>query len=224
MQPEYRNGNVSARCPDCGGAVTTFEYKDSSHEYGSVLVDKSHSYEGAQYSRVLYKLLKCAGCGRGGIAKIHDRGRVLDGTLESFFPTTIERAWLPTGVPQGSEAEFREAELCASIGAWRAASGLLRSTLEKLLRANGYSKGSLAARIDDASSDGVITEARRKKAHEDVRVLGNDVLHEEWREVKPEEVYQSHHYVQRVAEDFYDDRPSVEAILVSRKRLTPETP
>jgi len=91
--------------------------------------------------------------------------------------------------------------------------------LEKLLRANGYVKGSLADRIDVAASDGVITEARRKRAHDDVRVLGNDVLHDDWREVKPDEVALAHHYVQRICEDLYDDRLSVEAILTAKKRI-----
>lgn len=165
--------------------------------------------------------MRCAGCGRGGLAKICDNGKPHNGKLEWFFPVSIERARLPSGVPSGVEAEFREAESCASISAWRAASGLFRSTLEKLLRANGYTKGSLASRIDEASADGVITEARRKRAHDDIRVLGNDVLHDEWRVVTPEEASLAHHYVQRIAEDFYDDRSSVETVLKSKGRLPP---
>jgi hypothetical protein len=58
--------------------------------------------------------------------------------------------------------------------------------------------GSLAKRIDEAAEDGILTEARRKRAHEDIRVLGNDVLHEEWREITEEEVDLAHHYVQRI--------------------------
>jgi hypothetical protein len=126
---------------------------------------------------------------------------------------------IPKGVPQGVQSEFKEAELCASVGAWRAASALLRSTLEKTLRANGYSKGSLAERINQASADGAITAARSKRAHEDIRVLGNDVLHDEWRDVTSDEFDQAHHYAQRILEDFYDDRPSVEALLIEKGRV-----
>jgi hypothetical protein len=97
---------------------------------------------------------------------------------------------------------------------------MLRSTLEKLLKVNGYNKGSLASKIDEAAADGVITESRKKKAHEDVRVLGNDILHDEWRAVTADEFSLAHHYVQRVIEDFYDDRSSVEAILISKNRIT----
>lgn len=218
MQPIYRNGNVSAICPDCG-STTTFESRSSSGQYGIVVVDKRHEYKNALYSRTLYVLLRCAACGRGGLAKIHDAGGIVDGVLEDFLPRAVSRAALPVGVPAGITAEYREAELCASIGAWRAASGLMRSTLEKLLRANGYVRGSLADRIDTAAADGVITEARRRRAHDEVRVLGNDVLHDEWREIDAAEALSAHHYVQRIAEDLYDDRTSVEALLIAKGRI-----
>jgi len=223
MQATYQNGNIRTRCPDCDGAITTYAPNDASRTFGSILRDEGHYFGGVQYRRILYVLFKCAGCGRGGLAKLHDNGNLHSGALEWFVPTSIERASLPAGAPNGVTSEYREAELCASIGAWRAASGLLRSTLEKLLRANGYTKGSLADRIDMAASDGVITEARRKRAHEEVRVLGNDVLHDEWREVLADEVALAHHYVHRVAEDLYDDRASVEAILIAKGRLSANT-
>ena len=80
----------------------------------------------------------------------------------------------------------------------------------------------MAERIDKAAADGVITAARSKRAHDDVRVLGNDVLHDDWRVVTEEEVELSHRYVQRILEDLYDDRASVEDILREKKRLPKE--
>ena len=219
MQPTYENGNITTRCPDCHGAVTTYFPSDASKSFGSVMSEGQHWFENDLYRRILYILFKCAGCGRGGLGKFHDNGTVRAAKLEWFIPASIQRAALPNGVPTGIVSEYREAETCASVSAWRAASGLLRSTLEKLLKANGYTKGSLAARIDAAATDGVITEARRKRAHEEVRVLGNDVLHDEWREVEPQEVVLAHHYVQRIAEDLYDDRTAVEAILIEKGRM-----
>jgi hypothetical protein len=145
--------------------------------------------------------------------------------LEDFYPFSIDTAPLPNGVPPDIQAEFREAERCASFGANRAASALFRSVLEKTLKANGYTKSSdpslrdLQKRIDAASADGVITDARRKRAHEDIRSLGNDVLHDDWREITDEEVESSHRYTQRILEDLYDDRITVEAILVAKKRI-----
>lgn len=220
MKPLYVLGSVRAQCPDCDGAVTTFEFKDTQRHFGTIIKDQAHTYDGKSYLRVLYLLMRCAGCHRGGLATLHDNGKVEEGVLESFLPISTLSAKLPTGVPDGIRAEYREAERCAGVGAWRAASGLLRSTLEKALRANGYLRGSLAARIDEAAADGVITEARKKKAHDEVRVLGNDVLHDEWREVLSDEVLAAHHYVQRILEDFYDDRTSVETLLIAKGRIS----
>jgi Domain of unknown function (DUF4145) len=145
--------------------------------------------------------------------------------LESFYPSATTPAKLPVGVPNELVAETREAELCASVGAWRTAAALLRSTLEKTLKANGYRKTTdpklrdLYQLIEAAAADGILTETRRKKAQEDVRALGNDILHDEWREVAQEEFEVAHHYVQRILEDFYDDRPTVEATLKAKGRL-----
>jgi hypothetical protein len=183
--------------------------------------DHRHDYRGKHYLNIVYKLLRCAGCGRAGMAEIHTEGSYLQGTLERFFPRTIDKLVLPSGTPEGIGREFAEAELCASVEAWRAASAILRSTLEKTLKANGYSKGNLATRIDEAAKDGVITAARSKRIHEDIRVLGNDILHEEWREVTEDEYDQAHRYTQRILEDLYDDRVSVVAILGDKGRLAP---
>ena len=34
-----------------------------------------------------------------------------------------------------------------------------------------------------AAGDGAISQPRKKRAHEDIRVLGNDVLHDDWNEI-----------------------------------------
>jgi hypothetical protein len=95
---------------------------------------------------------------------------------------------------------------------------MFRSVLEKILKTDGYTKGNLRDKIDAAADDGVITQARKQKAHDEVRVLGNDVLHDEWREVSEAEVALAQHYMQRICEDFYDDRPEVEKILAAKGR------
>ena len=79
-------------------------------------------------------------------------------------------------------------------------------------------------RIDAAAADGVITQARQKKAHDDIRALGNDVLHDDWRAVTDDEVEDAHRYMQRILEDLYDDRATVEAILIANGRLTAPVP
>src|SRR4029077_3803219 len=134
----------------------------------------------------------------------------------------IDDAPLPGAVPVDLQTEFREAEYCAACGANRAASALFRSVLQKTLKANGYTRTNdpslrdLQKRIDAAAADGFITDARRKKAHDDIRALGNDVLHEEWRQVTRDEVEDAHKYTQRILEDLYDDRATVETILIAK--------
>ena len=219
MKPVYVNGNMRAACPDCDGAMTTFESQHQGHPFGAVSRQWNHQFEGRNYNQATYILMRCAGCGRGGLATIHRDPHGASAYDESFYPLSIERAPLPAGTPAGVTAEYREAEVCASAGAWRAASALLRSSLEKTLSANGYTGGSLAARIDTAAGDGVITAARRQRAHDDVRVLGNDVLHDAWRAVTEEEYSAAHHYVQRIVEDFYDHRAEVEAALKAAGRI-----
>jgi hypothetical protein len=102
---------------------------------------------------------------------------------------------------------------------------MLRSVLDKTLRASGYKTKPgtrLEQEIDDAANDRVITETRRKRAHEEVRVLGNDVLHDEWHEIPEEDVEAAKHYMQRILEDFYDDRDAVLKLLRQAKRVPAE--
>lgn len=185
----------------------------------------AHSYNGQNYARVLYVYSTRSRCGRAGLATIPDNGGPQNAVLEGFFPVCPDEAPLPKDVPTDIQTEFRETEKCAASGANRAASALFRSVLEKTLKANGYVKGNdptlkvLQKRIDAASADGVITESRRKRAHDEMRSLGNDVLHDDWRVVDDGEVEDAHRCMQRILEDFYDDRPSVEKILKAKGKL-----
>jgi hypothetical protein len=219
LKPKFAGNNVQAYCPDCQ-AVTTFEYQSRNTHYGQVICNGQHWFENVIYDQIVYWLLRCAGCGRGGLSKVHfkEGGKF---AMEWFHPTIAPTYPLPAGLPAGVQAEFREAETCANAGAWRAATAMLRSTLEKLLKANGYTKGDLKSKIDEAAAEKIITEARKQRAHEDIRVLGNDILHDEWREVSQEEYELAHRYAQRIAEDLYDDRATVEKMLQSLKRLAP---
>ncbi len=226
----WQEDTILAPCPDCG-AVTSFDTKGHSNtSLGAVIINVYNMYQNRQFSRILWQFFRCNTCGRGGVAKLHDAGHSSTAVLESFYPVAVECLNLPAMVPNDISGEFREAELVASHGAYRAASALLRSVLEKVLTKNGYTEvdvdnngkkfksKSLKHRIDAAADDGVITESRRKRAHENIRVLGNDILHDEWRVVDESEYEDAHRYSQRILEDLYDDRETVESILTGKNR------
>lgn len=220
MRAEFVNGNIRADCPDCG-VPTSFEYKlpSGGNEFGTIIIEDPHLYVGLTYLRTFYKLFRCTVCNRPGVAKLHVNNSYLQSSLEWFWPNALKLEKVPSNVPKEILNEFREAELCMSVGAWRAASALLRSALEKVLKVNGFNENSLFEKIEASGNDGVITSARRQKAQDLVRTLGNDVLHEDWREVKQDEVESAHHYVSRILEDLYDDRTTIEKILSSKKRI-----
>lgn len=73
--------------------------------------------------------------------------------------------------------------------------------------------------IEAATDDGVITQVGKKRAHENIRVLGNDILHEDWREVTEEEFEDAKLQAQRILEDLCDKRATVEAILKEKGRI-----
>lgn len=219
-------GSIVARCPGCRGALSSFEWKNSSAEYGSVKNNfQHHHWRGAVID---YRLFRCAGCGRGGLGSVVYAGNHYPGDyreLRSFFPEAKERLRIPNEVPDGIAKEFREAEACLEANCLRAAAGLFRSVLDKTLRSNGYKEKrgtTLEQQIDQAADDGVITAARRRRAHDEVRVLGNDVLHDDWHLIPEDDVEAARHYTQRILEDFYDDRDSVLTILRAAGRMPVE--
>ncbi|MGH9735671.1 MAG: DUF4145 domain-containing protein [Candidatus Acidiferrales bacterium] len=227
----WRENNVLARCPDCN-AITSFDTKGfGNSSLGTVIIDRYHPYQGRNYSRILWRFFRCVVCSRGAVAKLHDEGDSQTAVLEDFLPGAVGAASLPGSVPEDIRKEFREAELDAAHGAYRSASAMLRSVLDKTLKRNGYEEveikdkhgnpsksNRLIDRIDAAAQDRVITETRQKRAHENIRVLGNDVLHDDWREVKADEFEDAHKYAQRLLEDFYDDRATVEVRLAAQNR------
>lgn len=219
-------GSIRARCPGCQGALSTFEWRSAqSGPYGAITVPHEHS--NWRTALLDYRLFKCAGCGRGGLGVIAYPNQYPGPyrSLYSFFPEVRDRLPLPKAVPSGITKEFREGEKCLDSGTIRAAAGMFRSVLDKTLRANGYkvkNGTTLEQQIDMAANDGAITQARQRRAHEEIRVLGNDVLHDEWHEIALEDVEAARHYSQRVLEDFYDDRVTVLKLLREAGRVPDE--
>ena len=205
-------------------------WKDGNTQFGVVTRKVPHLTESHGTTPFEFRLFRCAGCGMGALGRIRLMGRN-NGfpadiwELVSFTPEAKERLSLPKAVPQGLVNEFREAEQCLEAACYRAAAALFRSVLDKTMRANGYHEKplrNLAMQIDAAATDGVVTPARQRRAHEEVRVLGNDILHDEWRKIGEADVQLAHHYTQRVLEDFYDDRDSVLKQLRAASRVPDE--
>jgi hypothetical protein len=221
-------GSITAPCPNCESGASTFEWRSAkAGPYGVI----NRPYEDYAWKDcfVDYRLFRCAGCGRGALGVVvYGPAREYPGTYRKiigFSPVAASPLPLPKKTPSGIVKEYREAERCLALGCLRAAAGLFRSVLDKTMRANGYklNKGTrLEQEINMAAADGAITPARRKKAQEEVRVLGNDVLHDEWHEIPEADVEAAKHYTQRILEDFYDDRPTVLFLLRQAKRVPDE--
>lgn len=223
-------GSIVAHCPGCRGGRSTFEWKAKEKEIGviSKIIKGERKFGASSYS-LDYRLFRCAGCGGGAFGiiayKAYDDYPGSYNDLIVFFPESKQRLSIPKNVPQGISNEFREAEKCFDNNCNRASVGLFRSVLDKTMRANGYKTNqerNLVKQIDAAADDGVITQSRKKRAHEEIRVLGNDVLHDDWCEIKDNDVEAAHHYTQRILEDFYDDRDSVLKLLREANRVPEE--
>lgn len=225
MAKVNHEGNIVAKCPGCNGSRSTYEWRSgTSGQFGSIIIDTKDRYRND--ISIHFRLFKCAGCGRGGLGVIQtDRSTYPSDrkVLVEFYPEVKDRLTLPISTPDDISSEYDEAQRCYENNCYRAAAGLFRSVLEKTLKANGYklrSMRTLEAKIDAAANDGVITRSRQRRAHEEIRVLGNDVLHDDWREISAEDVEASRHYCQRILEDFYDDREEVEKLLKEAGRIT----
>ena len=179
-----KEGNVIAHCPTCDGAKSSFEFVGTRGELGHVtkVFPSEYRHYGRDRVRSWIQLFRCNACGARakGIFNIMDvHGSYPDDIwqLLEYYAEAKERLPLPKGIPNGIKREFREAELCSEAGCYRAAAGMLRSVLDKTLRANGYNvRENRNLNADRRSAaDGVITKARQTRAHEEVRVDGDHV-------------------------------------------------
>lgn len=223
MATMNEQGHVLARCPVCEGALTAFLIGEPQRgEFGTIFRPVTRTLT------EVYRLAKCSGCGAGSlITFVTDPQSNKPPKLIDFYPEARERLTIPKAVPVGIVQEFREGERCSEAGCNRAAAAMFRSVLDKTLRANGYKEKrgtNLEQQIDAAAKDGVITASRQKRAHDEIRVLGNDVLHAEWEEVENADVEAARQYAQRILEDFYDDRESVINLLREKGRKADDDP
>lgn len=218
---DENTGSINACCPGCGGSKSSFKYDLNKQ------VIKSFHRTGANKFYIRYMLYECLGCKEAALATIvtfhPNEFPVASNELIAFSPEVSEKSELPDSVPEGIVNEFREAEVCIENNCYRAAAGLFRSVLDKTMKANGYKKeGNLYKQIEKAAEENVIHRSRQKRAHQDIRVLGNDVLHDDWKEIASEDVEAARHFSQRILEDLYVDRDVIEEILNEHGRLNKE--
>jgi len=253
INPELTTNGLTAYCPQCD-AKSNFTTKDKNHR-GNQLSNFSCSIlreeELAQFEshisqvdidiakvrqdsiRASYQSCECLGCERGAMFKKYRFSTLSNPNNQTtfvaeFYPTTVQRYPLPRATPESLKFEFREAEKCLASNCNRAACAMLRSTLEKALKLNGYedlnetgydSMG-LKNKITKASKDGVIHVARIKRAETDIKVLGDEVVHRDWREISTDEAMMVLTYTSQIIQDLYQDRDTVEGLLKEKGRIS----
>lgn len=233
MDAEKVDGGYRAYCPTCK-TLTLFRSTDNrGNGYSSFSRDlkdpvkKKINDQDAIYNRVISTSCECTGCRRGGMAESYHSSKN-QSELIDFYPYELKHKELPESLPREIRKEFKEAEICYGHKAYRASSAMARSTLEKVLKLSGYEdvddntgydRMGLKKKIEEATSDHILTKAREKQVHDDIKVLGDEVVHRPWREISKEEVESSLKYVLWIIHDLYDDRSTVEAELQRLGRL-----
>lgn len=215
---EIRGNNFVARCVVCDEALSSYEAQSSFSESFTSWFESRNGHR-CHGKRLHFVFCKCTGCGMGAIAKyIED----VDGIkhLRDFYPEAPIKLKLPSNTPKDILSEFRSAERCASIHEYRPAGAMLRSTLEKVLNDHGYDERYLTNNINNATKEGVLTIALQKRAFNIVKALGDEILHQSWRNITEEQYEDSHEYTQRIIENFYDDPETVREILIEKKRIS----
>lgn len=215
MPAILKDNSVIGMCHNCQDR-TTFEFTYKGNPLNHTEVEIDNPFESANGLNI-YQFCRCAVCGAGGL--VIYQGRVGNPyKLKEFYPMDYEAYHIPKETPQGINSEFREAEKCSGIGAYRAGAAMLRSVLEKTLKDHGYTSRYLSENLKDAGKDKIITVPLTKRAEEVVKVLGDDVLHHEWREVTEEEFRSSHTYVQKILDAFYEYPEEVKKELEEKGR------
>ena len=154
---DQQNHLLLSRCPHCSVARPLLECK---HKFIT-----TNQAGGRQRMWVVYE---CSSC--GGVVTTASRGNSL-GHVDEMFPTArIAHADIPDRARQ---------YLTQAIESAHAPAGsimLAASSVDAMLKAVGFVKGSLYARIDEAAANHAVTAEMARWAHE-VRLDANDQRH-----------------------------------------------
>lgn len=164
-----------------------------------------------------WQLTRCSGCGSGALVQlreIRNDGLVSEKQIISFYPRADLSLPVPDDVPDKLRDEFQEAGLCISAGANRAGLAMLRSTIDRILVANGLIDGAICDRVERAKDLGLITCSRSALAHEYLNVMEDNLLHKNWRPVDTAVATAAHNFCLDLLKDFYHERGHVESVLL----------
>jgi hypothetical protein len=138
----------------------------------------------------------------GGALKRHDPKA--HGAIEwrghHWWP--VAGSTLHPSVPEPVRSTFEEASKCLAAQCPRAAAAMARCALEATVSDQGESSGALAARLQRLADKGTLQPMLAKWAKE-VRLLGNDAVHDLTRSVLVEDARQLIDFIQELTKYLY---------------------
>lgn len=127
-------------------------------------------YPWPENSYFTFEVAECNGCTTFFLVKR------FKGELQEVWPKELPSV-VDDRIPAFIKEDFTEANLCFSIGAYRAAAVMARRSMQNICIDKGADKDKkLEKQIDELQENGVITIDLQKWAHE-VRHVGNDGAH-----------------------------------------------
>jgi hypothetical protein len=222
--PKLAGNEVNAYCPVCDARSN---FVREAGGYSPPPSRELHEYyRRLGTGRMTFLLLRCVTCSLGAFAALYEpdsiRGYSMP-ELACFHPYAFERLRLPEDTPDDIVSEFRSAENCAGIGEYRPAAAMLRSAIEKVLKKHGYDQWNLQGKLNQLKEDRIITGTLAKQNREIVKILADDVLHGEWRDISSDEYEKAYKYAHKLIDGFYDDHKNVLEELAELERIVPDT-
>ena len=146
---------VSIYCPHC-------------HQH--TLLNERVRTQHRQWSDRIYFIGECNNCFE------HVLVYIAGGSVRRIFPDPQPRT-VDSRVPASIKKDFEEANICFSVGAFRASAVMVRRALQSICLDKGAAENDkLIKQIDWLFSQGIITKDLKEWAHE-VRLVGNDAAH-----------------------------------------------
>jgi hypothetical protein len=155
-----------------------------------------------------YAILDCHACGGRFMAKMH---RYQDDNWVPVYP--IPQSKVADEIPEPVKDEFKEANLCFAVGAYRASVATCEIALEALWRLQKC-KG-----LNDLKDRGIISESLFNRATE-VRLWANIAKHETLPDaINPEDAEEILRYLGAILESIYVEQARLDALKQKREAI-----